>query len=136
LYTLLRVPSISATIRIIEPDRLTLTNLNRYALARRSMLSLLKTEVLESLSTTRLQIAGCAMFFDDATAEDMYPLAARVLVGVDHIPSRWTAQRHAASKWVYVGSTSHDYVLVSAHPPGAACAHSGRRLRGRRRPRA
>jgi ThiF family len=122
LYTLLRVPRLSASMRVIEHDRLTLSNLNRYALARRSMLTVWKAQALASFATDRLQIIGYRAALDDDTAEALHPLAPRLLVGVDHIPSRWAAQRHAALSWVCVGSTSHDYVLVSAHPPGTACA--------------
>ena len=40
LYALLRMPAVTAAMRIIEPDLLDLPNLNRYALARRSMIGL------------------------------------------------------------------------------------------------
>ena len=38
LYALLRMPAVSAAMRVIEPDLLNLPNLNRYALARRLMI--------------------------------------------------------------------------------------------------
>ena len=38
LYALLRMPAATVSLRIIDPDVLTLPNYNRYALARRSML--------------------------------------------------------------------------------------------------
>lgn len=37
LYALLRMPAVTAAMRIIEPDMLDVPNLNRYALARQSM---------------------------------------------------------------------------------------------------
>jgi hypothetical protein len=55
------------------------------------------------------------------TAPYLAPLAPRLLIGVDHIPSRWAAQS-ADPGWVCVGASSHDYVLVSAHPSGEPCA--------------
>ena len=122
LYTLLRIPGLSASLRIIEPDLLAISNLNRYALARRSMLTWLKTHALEIFGTASFRITGCSETFDDTTARRLGPVAPRLLVGVDHIPSRWVAQRAAASSWICVGASSHDFVLVSAHPPGSACA--------------
>jgi hypothetical protein len=49
-------------------------------------------------------------------------MGPRLLVGVDHVPSRWLAQHAAGAGWVCVGSSSHDFVLVSTHPPDAPCA--------------
>jgi len=122
LYALLRVPGLSTSIRVIEPDRLAVSNLNRYALALRSMLTWSKTRALARFATDNVKIIGHNKTFDDTTAPGLHPLAPRILVGVDHIPSRWAAQRQATSNWACVGSSSHDYVLLSAHPPGAACA--------------
>ena len=122
LYALLRMPALTAAMRIIEPDLLALSNLNRYALALRSMLGWPKTRALASFETPSIRITGSGERFDDATARHLAPMAPRLLVGVDHIPSRWAAQRAAAASWVCVGASSHDFVLVSAHPPGSACA--------------
>ena len=121
LYTLLRLPALTAAIRIFEPDLLALANLNRYALARRSMLGWPKTNALRGFQTPLITITGSEETFDDTTAQRLAPIAPRLLVGVDHIPSRWAAQR-AATGLVCVGASSHDFVLVSAHPPGSACA--------------
>ena len=121
LYALLRIPEITAAIRVIEPETLDLSNLNRYALALASMTGWLKTHALTSYQTPRIRITGDTRTFSAATAPLLAPLAPRLLVGVDHIPSRWAAQQAAASHWVCVGSSSHDFVLVSAHPAGSAC---------------
>jgi hypothetical protein len=121
LYALLRMPALTAAIRVIEPDLIALANLNRYALARRSMLGWPKTRALCSFRTPLITITGSEESFDDMTAPCLAPLAPRLLVGVDHIPSRWAAQR-AAAGWVCVGASSHDFVMVSAHSPGSACA--------------
>ena len=45
LYALLRMPQTTAKVRIIEPELLNLSNLNRYALARRSWIDTAKTTV-------------------------------------------------------------------------------------------
>ena len=122
LYALLRMPAVTAATRIIEPDLLALSNLNRYALARGSMVGWPKARALETYETASISITGSGETFDDAAAVRLAPLAARLLVGVDHIPSRWAAQRAATARWVCVGASSHDFVLVSAHPPDSACA--------------
>jgi hypothetical protein len=122
LYALLRMPAVTAAMRIIEQDLLDLPNLNRYALARRSMMDWPKTRALEAFQTPAITITGHEQFFDDATAAGLAPIAPRLLVGVDRIPSRWDAQRAIGPGWVCTGSSSHDFVLVSAHPAGAACA--------------
>lgn len=122
MYALLRVPALTATMRIVEPEPLDLSNLNRYALARRSTVSLLKTRILEAFSTTSIGLSGVDTRLDDHTLPSLGSLAPRLLVGVDDIPSRWVAQRAAATSWVCVGASSHDFVIVSAHPPGLACA--------------
>ena len=121
LYALLRMPAATATMRIIEPDLLDLPNLNRYALARRSMTGWPKTRALMAFQTPDIAITGHDQFFNDATAACLAPIAPRLLVGVDRIPSRWDAQRAAGQGWVCTGSSSHDFVLVSAHPAGSAC---------------
>lgn len=122
LYTLLRIPAATAAIRVIEPEVLDIPNLNRYALARMSMIGWQKTRALASFQTPRVRITGASETFSEVTAPGLAPLAPRLLVGVDHIPSRWTVQQAVASRWICVGSSSHDFVLVSAHPAGSACA--------------
>lgn len=122
LYALLRMPATTARMRIIEPDQLSISNLNRYALALRSMLGWPKTRMLETFQTPDIRITGFVERFSDSTAAFLDPIAPRLLVGVDDIPSRWAAQRAATTRWLCVGASSHDFVLVSAHPPGSACA--------------
>jgi hypothetical protein len=91
VYTLLRMPGVQAALRVIDIDRLVLGNLNRYALGRRSLLRELKTTVLAGYTTTRISIDGQPQFLDDHTAGSLRPFAPALLVGVDHIPSRWIA---------------------------------------------
>lgn len=122
LYTLLRVPDVIGQFRVIEPDSLDISNLNRYPLARSSQVNIAKTTLLEELSTIDLSISGVRQRFDNETLGALLPLASSVLVGVDHIPSRWLIQRHATGSHLYVGATSHDFVVVSSHPTGEPCA--------------
>jgi hypothetical protein len=123
MYTILRADVLrQAELRVIEPDIAELSNLNRYALLRRSLLQQPKTAVLADYATNRVSIIGAPVMLDDDTANTLKPFASHMLVGVDDIPSRWTAQRNMPHGWVYVGASSHDYVLVSAHPPDGPCA--------------
>ena len=50
-----------------------------------------------------------------------HELAARVVVGVDHIPSRWAVQ-DAGPEWLGIGATSHYELQVTEHPLGWPCA--------------
>jgi hypothetical protein len=122
LYALLRIPGVTAVIRVIEPEVLDLPNLNRYALARTSMIGAPKSHALASFQTPHIRITGTTGTFNETTAPGLLPLASRLLVGVDHIPSRWAAQQAAPASWLCVGSSSHDFVLVSTHPVGSPCA--------------
>jgi molybdopterin/thiamine biosynthesis adenylyltransferase len=121
LYCLARVPALAGALRIIEPDRVDISNLNRYPLMRRSDCGRNKVDVLSKIRTERLVVGGEATRFDAGSAEDIGPLSSRVLVGVDDIPSRWTVQR-ACDGWLCVAGTSHLYALVTTHPPGGPCA--------------
>jgi len=123
LYTMLRVHGSSGLrLRVVEPERLDLSNLNRYALARRRFVGELKTTMLETYSTPSVVIEGVPMRLDFSNAVSLEPWASRVIVGVDDIPSRWCIQERAATSWLAVGATSHDYVLVSEHAPDQPCA--------------
>ncbi|MET8066544.1 ThiF family adenylyltransferase, partial [Micromonospora sp. NPDC005313] len=119
---LLRFPALSADLRVIEPETLALSNLNRYALGRRSSVEHPKTDMLRAFTRPDIRISAVAARLDSTTAQTLASLAPRVLVGVDHIPSRWVAQQAAPESWLCVGASSHDFVLVSSHPPGSACA--------------
>lgn len=125
LYCLVRIPGLSGRLRIIEPDRVDLHNLNRYPLMRRSDCGRLKGDVLAKISSDRMSVTGVPARFDAESTARIGALSRRVLVGVDDIPSRWAVQR-AANGWVCVAGTSHFYALVTTHRPGdpcAGCAH-------------
>jgi hypothetical protein len=122
LYVLLRLPRLTGHMRITEPDILDYSNLNRYSLARRSQVRMRKAAVLEGLSTDGFEVSGLPVRFDDASMQSIGSIAPRVLVGVDHIPSRWFVQAIAPESWICIGASSHFFVLVSTHPSGGPCA--------------
>lgn len=121
LYCLTRTPNISGRIRIIEPDVIDLSNLNRYPLAMRSDCGRPKTDILKEFATERLVVDGVRERFTEESNSRIGGLTRVVLVGVDDIPSRWAVQR-AAEGWVCVAGTSHFYALVTTHRPGEPCA--------------
>lgn len=122
LYTLLRIPRLTGSLRIVDNDQLDISNLNRYPLARRSLVGHDKVDVLAEYSNTSLRITGESLPFSTDSLPGLHPLAAKVLIGVDVIPTRWTIQKQYMDATVHVGSTSHDFVLVSDHRPGSPCA--------------
>jgi hypothetical protein len=125
LYALLRIPGLAGKFRVIEPDVLDLSNLNRYSLALRSLLGEAKAEVLAGYTSDAIAIGSCLCRFDEKHRSEIGHLASRVCVGVDDIPSRWAVQREWPT-WLCVGATSHLEVRLSAHiapGPCAGCAH-------------
>lgn len=125
VHGLLRIPQARAALRDFEPERLEISNANRYALARRSMVGDLKTRILEGWQTERVTIVGESIRFDKNTPASMLDLAPIVFVGTDDIPSRWFVQDLQPS-WLCVGATIHFTAMVSEHDstsPCAACLH-------------
>ncbi len=121
LYLLLRVPGVEAQLRLIDSDIGALSNLNRYLLLCRSFLGVPKTNALASYANDAIRIEPVPLRFDEKSEPEILPLANRVLVGVDDIPSRWRAQA-AAPNWLGVAATSHFEVVVSEHTPSSPCA--------------
>lgn len=119
LHVLLRVPESSGNCRVIDHDRSALTNLNRNALLRRSRLDDPKVEDLASYAT-ELGIDPVPHRFKDESAPPI-ELDRVVLVGVDHIPSRWAVQRENPA-WLGIGGTEGYSVQCSWHEEGLACA--------------
>lgn len=84
-----------------------------------------KADALAGERTAVFDITACPYRFDEEHGAQIGPLAPRVCVGVDDIPSRWAVQREWPN-WLCVGATSHLEVRVSAHVapgPCAGCAH-------------
>ena len=121
LYLLLRVPGLQARLRVVDDDEAAEDNLNRYLLLTRDFLGRRKVDVLASFQTRDLVIEPVAARLTEETVSQLRPLAERVVVGVDDIPSRWLAQKHAPN-WVGVAGTTHFETIVSEHQPGSACA--------------
>lgn len=121
LFVLLRILGLRALARVIDDDTADESNLNRYPLLRRSMLGLMKVDLLSSLTTAGLHIEPVPVRFPTEDGEPPPALAPRVLVGVDDIPSRWAVQR-LYPEWLCVAGTSHFTALVSEHVDGSACA--------------
>jgi hypothetical protein len=123
-FAMLRILTARGEARVFDPDRAEVSNLNRYPLLRRANLGEYKVDLLAEQATESLRVTPVPHKMDEALIAE-YGLAERVIVGVDHIPSRWIAQRHCGS-WVCVGATSHFTALVSEHTlqgPCAGCLH-------------
>jgi hypothetical protein len=121
IYALLRVPGLSADLRVIEPEAIDLTNLNRYPLSRRCDEEQPKVRVLEGYSGGSFTISGEEARFDGSWPALLGSLAPRVLVGADQIPVRWAVQQ-AAPRWLQVSGTSHFFAMASSHHPDGPCA--------------
>jgi hypothetical protein len=120
IYALLRFP-IRGAVRVIEPDTLDVSNMNRYPLMRRSDCGAPKVAMLSRYSRSGFSITGQPLRFDMESTSMIGVLAPTVFVGVDDIPSRWAVQR-LTPEWLCVGATSHLFIVVSTHEPGQACA--------------
>ena len=120
LHTLLRHAGVRGRARVIEPDRLALSNANRYLLMRLSQLGYLKVDSLAVWQTPSFRIDGVPLRLEEHTLAELRPFAPRVLVGVDDIPSRWVIQREWPG-WLAVGGTVHFTTVVSDHRPGPGC---------------
>lgn len=121
LYMLLRVPNLTAAFRVIDDDTATVENLNRYLLLTRDWIGRRKVDVLASHQREGIAVSPVAARMTEASVQGLLPLAERVLVGVDDIPSRWVAQRYSPG-WVGVAATSHFETLISEHTPDSACS--------------
>lgn len=121
LFTLLHLSEVTATVRVIEPEFIDLSNLNRYPLTRRSDQGVSKVTLLKRWSRPGFDIEGLPIRYGNETRDQVLPFAARVLVGTDDIPSRWAVQREWPS-WLGLGATSHFLTVTSSHTPGQPCA--------------
>jgi len=119
LHVLLRVPGVTGNCRIIDHDLNGLTNINRNALLRYSRLDLLKVQDIASYANG-LGIEPVPHRFARPAELPIEPRKV-VLVGVDHIPSRWAVQ---ASKpiWLGIVGTEGFSVQMSWHERDLACA--------------
>jgi len=125
LYALGRIPDVSGNGRVIEPERGDETNLNRYALLLRSRLNSFKAEDLADWARSGglggIALSSVVARYDAALAKSLAPHAPAILVGVDHIPSRWIVQA-ARPQWLGIGATTHYSSMASYHTARLACA--------------
>ncbi len=121
LYALLRVPNVTGSLRVVEPQKYDPTNLNRCMLLRRSRIEEPKAVDVARFGSQRLAIQPIVKAFQEARQSELQTIAQRVLVGVDHIATRWDVQA-AAPGWVGIGATSHWSAMASYHLPGVPCA--------------
>jgi hypothetical protein len=109
------VPGLEGQGRLFDDDEGAPSNLNRNMLLRRSSVGVPKVTDLASFSGEIIVDPVQSRY------EAGMPLASAVLVGVDHIPSRWAVQAEQP-EWLGVGATEGFSVLVSSHEPNEACA--------------
>jgi hypothetical protein len=121
LYCLARIPAVRAQGRIIEPETPDLTNLNRYMILLRSNLQTPKAQDLAQMLGVGLRFQPVPQRYEPALLHTIAPLAPIVLVGVDHIPTRWAVQQ-AMPEWLIIGATTHWSAMASFHSHGLACA--------------
>lgn len=122
LFCLARIPNVRAHGRMIEPDTGDLTNLNRNMLLLRSGCGIPKAVGLaQVLSGTGLQLEPLLQRFDADLLVSILPLAPTVVVGVDHIPTRWAVQE-ANPECLVIGATTHWSAMASFHAEGLGCA--------------
>lgn len=118
---LLRIPDLTGAIRVIEDDIVDISNLNRCGLFTREVLGEPKSKVIAAYGGDRLTIRPAKARLTAESLSRLAPLAPRIAVGVDHIPSRWFAQEQQPA-WLGVAGTSHLDAIISEHRPGMPCA--------------
>lgn len=120
LFCLGRIPRVTGAARIIEDATSDYSNLNRYALLRCSQVSVRKVDTLLGVDLGDLRLQKAPVRYDERSAIELAPLAPRVLVGVDHIPTRWLVQR-MQPRWLGIGATTHWGAMTSFHERDLAC---------------
>jgi len=121
LYCLARVPAVTAQGRIIEPDTADLSNLNRNMLLLRSSCGMPKAQGLAQILGGGLRFQPLPRRYESDLVTSMAALAPTVVVGVDHIPTRWMVQA-AKPEWLVIGATTHWSAMASFHSSGLGCA--------------
>ena len=121
LHALYRLPNVRAKLRLWEPEALDGTNLNRYALMRRSMIRIPKTDALQAWAPRGVEVETHRASVDAAVIHDIGTLAPHVVVGTDNLEARWLLQSEWP-RWLGIGSTARFMVIVSEHEPGMPCA--------------
>jgi hypothetical protein len=120
-YCLARIPGVTAQGRIIEPDIADLTNLNRNMLLLQSGCEGQKAKGLSEILGGGLQFKPVPRRYEPELVTSIAPFAPIVVVGVDHIPTRWAVQE-ANPEWLAIGATTHWSAMTSFHSEGLGCA--------------
>jgi len=121
LYALARVPGLTGSGRIIEPETGDHSNLNRYAMMLMSNVGQDKGQLLRSVVRPTLALESIPLLYNGGRPEQIGSFAPRVLVGVDDIPARWSVQAQQP-EWLGIGATSHWDAMASFHIQGLGCA--------------
>jgi hypothetical protein len=120
LYSLLRLRGARGAGRVIDFDIGDISNLNRNVLMLYSDVNRRKVAFVTDHFTGGVRLQPIASRFDISNA-GLVDAAARIIVGVDHIPTRWIAQARSRF-WLAIGATSHWSAMASYHAAGLACA--------------
>lgn len=115
-YSLARLPDLLGRVRVYDSDSSDPSNLNRNMMLLRDLLHLSKVGLLEHFGRG-LKVCPVPSLF---TETDLESLRGRVMVGVDHVPSRWLLAR-GRYDWMSVGATEHFNVQSSVHYPFSGC---------------
>lgn len=113
--------------RVIEPDSYDLSNLNRDELLLRSSVGSAKADHLSHMNLGDVDIKPVPLRYEAAHRGEVGSLAPVVLVGVDHVESRWAVQEERPA-WLGIGATEEYFALLSVHGgdlPCAKCVHEG-----------
>lgn len=120
LFCLGRIPRVRGSARIIEDATSDYSNLNRYGLLRRSQVFMRKANTLKGINLGDLRLQIAPVRYDERSMHELAPFASRVLVGVDHIPTRWLVQQ-MQPRWLGIGATTHWGAMTSIHEGDLAC---------------
>src|SRR5208337_4891878 len=125
LFTFARIQGATARVRVIEPDISEISNLNRNMFLRRSRLGVAKARDIAEQGMESISVMPIETRYEGSSETKLGALMPSVLVGVDHIPTRWVVQRMQPA-WLGVGATSHYLAMCSFHTrnlPCAGCLH-------------
>lgn len=121
LYVLARLPGVTGSGRIIEPQVGDYSNLNRYMLMLLSAVNQPKGWLLSSVMPPQFPLTAIAVRYAGGHVQEVGAFAPKVLVGVDDIPTRWNVQLQQPH-WLGIGATTHWDAMALYHEQGLACA--------------
>jgi hypothetical protein len=120
LYSILRMRDARGSGSVMDFDIGDISNLNRNVLMLYSDVQTRKVAFLARHFADNLKLHPVTARFDAAAANLIAP-TSRVIVGVDHIPTRWVAQA-CNPFWLGIGATTHWSAMASYHAAGLPCA--------------